>query len=205
MSKIFILMGKSASGKDTIYKKLLEHKGLDLKKVVIYTTRPKRVSETDGVEYYFVDEDRLNKLKAEGKVIEHRSYNTVHGIWHYFTVDDGQIDLSRNNYLMLGTPESYGQIRNHFGRENVIPIYIEVDDGMRLMRAVKRERAQKEPRYAELCRRFLADEEDFSEEKLKEYGITKRYANIVLNKCIREILRDIKAYMAGKEPSADLQ
>ncbi|MDI9488375.1 MAG: guanylate kinase, partial [Bacillota bacterium] len=45
MSKIYIIMGKSASGKDTIYKKLLEHKQLNLKNVVTYTTRPIRVYE----------------------------------------------------------------------------------------------------------------------------------------------------------------
>ena len=55
-------------------------------------------------------------------------------------------------------------MQNYFGKENVIPIYIQVDDGVRLERALERERTQKEPKYAELCRRFLADEKDFSEE-----------------------------------------
>lgn len=199
MSKIFIIMGKSASGKDTIYKRLLEHKELNLKTVIMYTTRPIRVSETDGVEYYFVDEEMLNKLKNENKVIEHRSYDTIHGIWHYFTVNDGQIDLNKYNYIMQGTLYSYGRIRKYFGEENVVPIYIEVEDGRRLMRAIRREQKQKEPKYAELCRRFLADEEDFSEDKIAEYGITKRYSNIDINSCIKEIVDDIKAYIADED------
>ena len=199
MSKIFIIMGKSASGKDTIYKRLLEHKELNLKTVIMYTTRPIRVSETDGVEYYFVDEDMLNELKNENKVIEHRSYDTIHGIWHYFTVNDGQIDLNKYNYIMQGTLYSYGRIRKYFGEENVVPIYIEVEDGRRLMRAIRREQKQKEPKYAELCRRFLADEEDFSEDKIAEYGITKRYSNIDINSCIKEIVDDIKAYIADED------
>ena len=53
------------------------------------------------------------------------------------------------------------KMQNYFGKENVIPIYIQVDDGVRLERALERERTQKEPKYAELCRRFLADEKDF--------------------------------------------
>jgi guanylate kinase len=199
MSKIFIIMGKSASGKDTIYKRLLEHKELNLKTVIMYTTRPIRVSETDGIEYYFVDEEMLNKLKDENKVIEHRSYDTIHGIWHYFTVNDGQIDLNKYNYIMQGTLYSYGRIRKYFGEENVVPIYIEVEDGRRLMRAIRREQKQKEPKYAELCRRFLADEEDFSEDKIAEYGITKRYSNIDINSCIKEIVDDIKAYIADED------
>lgn len=195
MAKLFIIIGKSATGKDTIYKKLLEHKELNLKTVVMYTTRPIRVSETDGVEYHFVDEEKLEELEKQNKVIEHRLYNTIHGIWHYFTVNDGQIDLEKYNYLMLGTLNSYGQIREYFGQDKVIPIYIEVEDGTRLMRALLREQKQDNPKYAELCRRFLADEEDFSEENIAKYGITKRYVNMDINECLQEIITDIKKYI----------
>lgn len=195
MARIFIIIGKSATGKDTIYKKLLEHKELNLKTVVMYTTRPIRVSETDGVEYYFVDEEKMKELKSQNKIIEHRLYNTIHGIWHYFTVNDGQIDLNRNDYLMLGTLDSYGQIRDYFGHDKVVPIYIEVEDGIRLMRALLREQKQEKPKYAELCRRFLADDEDFSEENIARYGISKRYINMDIDKCLREIIDDLKRYI----------
>jgi len=199
MPKIFIIIGKSASGKDTIYKKLLENKELGLKTVVMYTTRPIRVSETDGVEYHFVDEKKFEELKNQNKIIEYRSYNTVHGIWRYFTVNDGQIDLDKNDYLMMGTLESFGQIRDYFGHDKVIPIYIEVDDGTRLMRALLREQQQENPKYAEMCRRFLADNEDFSEENIAAYGIKKRYQNEDIDKCIQEITADIKYYIGSKD------
>ena len=74
----------------------------------------------------------------------------------------------------------------------MLPIYIEVEDGLRLERALKREREQKEPKYAELCRRFLADSKDFSEENLKKAGIVKRFENIELDKCLNKILEEIK-------------
>lgn len=192
MSKIYLIMGKSATGKDTIYKRLLEHEELRLRTVIMYTTRPIRVSETDGVEYYFVDEKRLNELKEQNKVIEHRSYNTIHGKWHYFTVKDGQINLDRHDYIMQGTLYSYEQIRKHFGSDRVVPIYIDLEDGLRLMRALRREQKQKEPKYAELCRRFLADDQDFSEENIAKHGIKKRYINIDINICLQEIIEDIK-------------
>ncbi|NLL72820.1 MAG: guanylate kinase [Clostridiales bacterium] len=192
MSKIFIIIGKSATGKDTIYKKLLENKELDLRKVVMYTTRPIRISEVEGVEYHFVDEAKLKELKEENKIIEHRSYDTIHGKWHYFTVNDGQIDLDKFNYLMLGTLYSYGQIKEYFGADKVVPIYIELEDGIRLMRALRREQKQKEPKYAELCRRYLADSEDFSEDNIKKYGITKKYENLDINICLYQIIQDIK-------------
>ena len=53
---------------------------------------------------------------------------------------------------------------------------------------------QDEPDYAELCRRFLADREDFSEEKLEEAGITKRYENLDIDVCCQEIVRTIKTF-----------
>lgn len=192
MSKIFIVMGKSSTGKDTIYKKLLEVEELQLKTAVIYTTRPIRKSEKNGVEYNFVDDETLEDLKQQNKIIEHRSYNTIHGTWHYFTVNDGQINLEEANYLMLGTLESYAQIREYFGIDRVIPIYLEVEDGTRLMRAMKREQKQEIPKYSEMCRRYLADEEDFSENNLIKCGITKRYQNMDINICLYEIAEDIK-------------
>lgn len=177
MGRIFCMMGKSASGKDTLYKMLLADPDLALKTVVPYTTRPMREGETDGVEYYFCDEERLKELEAAGKVIELRSYRTVHGIWNYFTVDDHQTENPAQDYLMIGTLESYQKLKGYFGKERVLPIYIEVEDGERLYRAVMRERGETRPRYEELCRRFLADAADFSEEKLEAAGITQRFAN----------------------------
>ncbi len=128
------------------------------------------------------------------KVIEHRAYQTMHGVWNYFTVDDGQIDLNKSNYIMIGTLESYEQIRKYFGIHTVIPIYIEVDAGMRLQRALQREQKQKIPKYTELCRRYLADEEDFSEDNLKKLNIVKRYRNHDLDACLKAIIKDIDSY-----------
>ena len=192
MSRIFIVMGKSATGKDTLYKKLLESKELKLKTAVMYTTRPIRKSEENGVEYYFVDENTLAELQLQNKIIEHRAYETVHGTWHYFTVNDGQIKLEEADYLMIGTLETYIQIREYFGKSRVFPIYLEVEDGIRLMRAIRREHKQEQPKYAEMCRRYLADEEDFSEEKLQECGILKKYRNHDLMLCLNEVREDIK-------------
>ena len=50
MGKIYYVMGKSASGKDTIYKRLVK-KMPELGTVRMYTTRPIRDGETNGVEF----------------------------------------------------------------------------------------------------------------------------------------------------------
>ena len=181
-------MGKSASGKDKIYSRLAGNKELNLKKLILYTTRPVRDGEENGKQYYFTDEKKLQEFKTEGKVIEARAYNTVYGVWTYFTADDGQIDLKKGHYLGIGTLESYQKMRNYYGESNVIPVYIEVEDGERLIRAIKREKEQETPKYEELCRRFLADQEDFSEEKIKEAGISRRFENDDLDECVRNII-----------------
>lgn len=192
MSKIYVVMGKSSSGKDTIYKMLLEDKELKLNTITVYTTRPMRDGEVEGREYHFVDEKRMLELEAAGKVVERRSYNTVHGIWNYFTVDDEQIDLEDKDYILIGTLESYVKIRDYYGKDVVSPIYVEVDDGDRLIRAISREKQQDNPKYEEMCRRFLADAKDFSEDKIKECDITKRYNNIELNECVEMIKKELK-------------
>ncbi len=192
MGKIFVIMGKSSTGKDTIFKELLLREELDLKTVVTYTTRPIRNGEVDGREYFFVSETRWKELEEENRVIEHRAYNTVHGVWHYFTADDGQIDLKEYNYLMISTLEGYREIRSFYGKEIVVPIYIEVETGIRLERALAREKSQAEPKYTEMCRRFLADEADFSIENLNFLNITKSYENMELESCLQQIIGDIQ-------------
>lgn len=194
MSKLFVLMGKSATGKDTIYKRLLEDKRISLRTIVPYTTRPIRQEEKEGVEYHFVSREKFEEMKQEELVIESRDYQTIHGIWSYFTAYDGQFrgESKDEKYLMINTLEGYEQIRDYFGEEKVVPLYIYVEDGIRLTRALKRERRQREPKYAEMCRRYLADEGDFSKEKLEKAGINKFYDNENIDRCVEQIVSCIQ-------------
>lgn len=186
MGKIVCLMGKSSTGKDTIFKRLLADEELDLKTIVPYTTRPIRVGEQNGAEYFFTDEEGFQQLKAEGKIVEDRAYQTFHGLWRYFTVDDGQIE-EQKDYILITTPEAYVHLQAYFGGERVLPVLVEVDDGIRLQRALKREMKQENPKYEEMCRRFLADSADFAEDKLQAAGITERFINEDLEECLGNI------------------
>ena len=191
MGRIYYLLGKSATGKDTLYKEILKRRP-KLRTVTMYTTRPIREGETDGVEYFFTDREELERQLASGKVIESRTYQTIAGPWTYYTVDDRQFDVADDeSCLMIGTLESYEKMCTYFEAGKMVPVYIEVPDGIRLLRAVKREENQKKPNYREVCRRYLADEKDFSEENLERLGITKRYQNTDIEICLEEILRDL--------------
>lgn len=192
MGKLYLVMGKSATGKDHIFKAVCERCGDGLKPVVPYTTRPIRHNETEGVEYHFVSREQMQELESAGKIIEKRSYNTIAGEWCYFTCDDGQIDTEKHDSILIVTLEAYRKIRDYFGAENVCPIYIEVGDAERLRRAIKREEKQEKPVLAEVCRRYLADEKDFSEEELQSLGIVRRFENIDFDKCVDEIVGAIR-------------
>ena len=193
MGKIFYIMGKSSSGKDSIYRQLEGNQELGLKRLVIYTTRPIRDGEVNGREYFFADENKLKEFRRNGKLIEARTYQTVYGPWTYFTADDGQVSVGNDSYLGIGTLESFVRLREYYGNEVMWPVYIEVEDGERLERALAREKTQEVPKYEEMCRRFLADQNDFSEENILKAGICKRFENHYLDECVKEIVNYIKS------------
>lgn len=192
MGRLFCLIGKSGSGKDTIFRNLIEDKDLGLLPVVTYTTRPKRDNETDGNEYFFVNEEMIDKFRAEGRIIELRKYNTIKGVWYYCTVDDGRTDFKKGSFLMIATLEAYQGLKERFG-SNAVPIYIDVEDGERLERALHRERSQRKPDYAEMCRRFLADSTDFCNDALLKAGIDRSFVNDNETLCVIEIKEYIKS------------
>ena len=176
MRYIFYIMGKSATGKNMVYEGLLGDEALGLSPLVPWTTRPIRAGERDGADYHFTDEEGLAAMEREGRVIEKRVYHTVLGDWTYFTAalreEDGEGDL-----LGIGTLESFEKLRDYYGAETVIPLYVETPDDVRLERALKRERKQSEPTYEEMCRRFLADQKDFSPEKIAMARVNARFSN----------------------------
>ena len=182
MGKIYCVMGKSSSGKDSIYHEIMEKGALGLKPIIPYTTRPIRDGEQDGREYHFCTEDTVQRLQDAGRIMELRAYNTVYGVWKYFTVDDEQINLNKYNYLYIVTLEGYTKIQEYFGADRVVPIYIEVEE------------TQEAPKYEEMCRRFLADSADFCDEKLVEAGVVRRFSN---NDFVQTV-QEVTAYIADE-------
>ena len=134
------------------------------------------------------------ELRSIGKVIEERCFNTIDGPWYYFTVNDGKMDLTTGDYICINTLAGFNQIKKYLGNDKVKPVYIEVSDIELIKRAVKREEKQINPNVAELCRRFLADNADFSEENLKlsEIDIKSRFQNDELEVCVDKITAYIK-------------
>lgn len=186
MAKIFCIMGKSSSGKDTIYRKLLKDKKLALKKIITYTSRPMRDGEKEGVQYFFRTKDEMDAFEKQSRLVEKRVYHTILGDWYYFTVDDGQVEKD-GNYVIITTLDQFAKIRDYWKKDCVLPIYIEVDDGERLKRALRREMSQEKPQYEEMCRRFLADNKDFSKENLEAAKVDRVFENRTLTETVETI------------------
>ena len=194
MGRIYYIIGKSSTGKDSLLDALVSDPELGLRKIVQYTTRPIRGGEEEGREYHFISMEESERLREAGKIIEMREYNTVYGIWRYMLVDDGSADPEEGNFAAVGTIASYEKVRDYYGSGPVVPIYIYVETGERLQRALNRERTHAYPKYAEMCRRFLADEADFSDEKLREAGlmaadgsIRNAVENVSFPECVRQV------------------
>ena len=194
MSNFIYIMGKSASGKDTIYKRIKEQ--IDVKTYILYTTRPIRIGEQEGVDYHYVSDEQMLKFKQEGKVIESRTYQTVKGPWTYATIADEQLEQN-GDILTVGTLESYNKIKEYYEDKKdtkLLPVYITIDEEERRKRALEREKRQKNPNYEEVERRFKADNIDFSEENLKKAGIgqNETFENYDLDKCVESIVTYIQ-------------
>lgn len=162
---IIMFIGPSSSGKDLFYKKTLEK--YNLQRIILYSTRPKRINEENGREYFFVSTKEMDTLDQEHKLIERRDYDTIHGIWSYATRGDN-LDLNQN-YLVINTWDGYQKYIDYFDESTVYPFYFDLDQNTRFERAYEREKREKEKKYLEMCRRFLADEKDFSKDKLLKY------------------------------------
>ena len=83
MIAILILVGKTASGKDTILNQLVKKHGY--KKIVTYTSRPMRKGEKQDVTYHFISSQEFQKMIGQGLFAEYKTYNTEFGVWYYGT------------------------------------------------------------------------------------------------------------------------
>lgn len=196
MANFIYIMGKSASGKDTIYKRIKDK--IEIKTYILYTTRPKREGEQEGIDYHYVSKEQMEKLEQEKRVIESRTYQTVNGPWTYATIKDEQLE-QEGDIITVGTLQSYKKVKEYYKDKEdtkLLPVYITIDEEERRNRALEREARQSNPNYQEVERRLKADNIDFSKENLEECEITKKetFENYDLDKCVDEILTYIKKY-----------
>ena len=167
---LVVLAGQTASGKDSIARSLISDYGY--KRVVSHTTRPMRVDEKEGVDYYY--HKSINEAKNKFNT---KTYHTVSGDWHYwFEYEDIKSAIeSDETYLTIADVD--GALALSDVGANIIYIYVPLD--IRMKRYYERESKNKNPDYKEVLRRLISDSKDFKE--FEEAAISDNVYNYVCN------------------------
>ena len=151
--KLLALFGESSAGKDTIQHWLVSE-FTNIHGLVSYTTRPARDYETEGKEYHFTTKENFKKLIEEDKILEY----TVFNWWYYGTcIDDLKKDIIN---VGVFNPQGIRNLLKHSKDIDILPVWIQAPEKTRLLRSLNREIS---PNCVEICRRFLADIDDFSQ------------------------------------------
>ena len=158
MRKIFAVMGKASTGKDTLTKMLSET--LELPIALSFTTRPMRVGEKQGVEYNFISDDDFWDLHGCDLLAEYTSYEVASGeTWHYGLTKE---ELEKAEYvLVIVNPDGFKQLTEIYG-DKVCSMLIDAPADVRIKRYLDRDIVTEE-KAEECCRRFLADNKDFKD------------------------------------------
>lgn len=151
MIKIIAFFGPSSSGKDTLAKILSERP--DISEIVSCTTRPMRDYEKNGIDYYFLTNEEFGEKVLNGTMLEATTFRD----WFYGTPLES-LDKNKINVGVFNKQEIECLLSDN--RLEVIPIYVACEDKKRLIRSLERE---SNPDCEEICRRFLADLQDFEE------------------------------------------
>lgn len=134
--KIFVICGKSASGKDTLVKKILSTGGTNTTIGLLpsITTRPKRPGEKD--EYMFVNNETFDKMVAQGKVTCVYEADTENGLWKYGKLPPS--DTLYDDVVTIGNIQCIKDLKKIYGASNVIGIYLTASESCRKCRAIFR-------------------------------------------------------------------
>ena len=124
---MIVIVGESACGKTSVANYLAEHYGY--KKIITYTTRSPREGEQDGVDYYYVSNERFETLKIQNFFAETAIYNN----WNYGSARE---DYTQDSVIIL-TPKGLRAIRNS-GIKNIFSVYIHVPRRDRLIKCLNR-------------------------------------------------------------------
>lgn len=135
---ITIIVGKSCSGKDTTMSELVNN--FNFNPIISTTTRPKRDSETDGVEYNFTDtETFLNSLKY-GTIFEYRKYETnvdgIDTVWYYGSSVVDNVETT--DYVTIMDIDGCREYIDQYGSNNCFIVYLLCSDDVRKQRSIER-------------------------------------------------------------------
>lgn len=154
--KLILIMGKAATGKDTIAKEVSNR--LNIPIAVSFTTRDKRQGETEGVEYKFITETEFKMKQASNEIVEYASYDiTSENRTYTYGLTKDQIEKSEY-VIAIVNPHGYHQLMDVY-KDNIISILIDCNDRDRLIRYLDRD---KNVNVNEMIDRYHRDKIDFT-------------------------------------------
>lgn len=183
--KIFALLGYSSVGKDTILKQVLKDID-DVKPIISTTTRPMRKGETEGVEYYFIDDTEFFRRGTD--FVEQRIYHTKvkeNGIekdatWRYGIE---RAELEKDDYLIVIVDSvGYRELKDYVGNGRIVPIFISAPQEELKTRALARGDLE-----AEVDRRLKDDYERFMDFRVRTVYHEVKNTNGRLEEAIKEV------------------
>ena len=183
--KIFALLGYMGVGKDTILKQVLKDMD-DVKPIISTTTRPMRKGETEGVEYYFIDDTEFFRRGTD--FVEQRIYHTKvkeNGVekdttWRYGIE---RMELEKDDYLIVIVDSvGYKELKNYVGNNKIVPIFISAPQEELKARALARGDLE-----AEVDRRLKDDYERFMDFRVRTVYHEVKNTNGRLEEAIKEV------------------
>ena len=185
VKKLFCLLGYSSVGKDTILKQVLKDMD-DVKPIISTTTRPMRKGETEGVEYYFIDDKTF--MEKGSDFVEQRIYHTKvkeNGVekdatWRYGIE---RAELEKDDYLIVIVDSvGYKELKNYVGNNKIVPIFISAPQEELKARALARGDLE-----AEVDRRLKDDYERFMDFRVRTVYHEVKNTNGRLEEAIKEV------------------
>lgn len=183
--KIFALLGYMGVGKDTILKQVLKDID-DVKPIISTTTRPMRKGETEGIEYYFIDDTEFFRRGTD--FVEQRIYHTKvkeNGVekeatWRYGIE---RAELEKDDYLIVIVDSvGYKELKNYVGNGRIVPIFISAPQEELKARALARGDLE-----AEVDRRLKDDYERFMDFRVRTVYHEVKNTNGRLEEAIKEV------------------
>lgn len=169
---MIVLVGKSCSGKDSVAKILCS---MGYSRVATCTTRPMRMGEVDGIDYYFITQSEFMNMIEKGDFAEYREYETEKGLWLYGSrINDYKYATEK---VIILTPEGLVNIRKKYPNLPIIAIYLAVPNKELKRRMMSRANISGED-IKEVKRRYKADKKNFRH--------IKKYVDYVVNNELRD-------------------
>lgn len=176
-----IISGGSASGKDWLLKQFND---TEYKIAVKYTTRPKRVTETEGIDYNYISNQEFNYIKNHGYMPIHQEFIIDDVLWQY----GFSTDKINNSHVFILTPHEIKQYikykkDNDYIFDDVI-VYLNIDRDIRKTRIESRN-----DKNDEVERRLISDDNSFKD--FENFDIEITNPNFTFDDIIKNVVNNI--------------